>query len=118
MKRITLLEAPRLGQADAQDGSVLFGMYGGQPVQVTLEGEKGWWGVLIDQFGKEVPVLPVDGAHFQAFVDVAVSPSSWAGWRALAAACDRVSPEPGAEDAGTGAASGGSTVRRMGTRHS
>ena len=44
MKRITLLEAPRLGQERMArfDPAVytqrLFGMYGGQPVRVTLEG--------------------------------------------------------------------------------
>ena len=66
MKRITLLEAPRLGQERMArfDPAVytqrLFGMYGGQPVRVTLEGENEMVGVLIDRFGKEVPVLPVD----------------------------------------------------------
>ena len=85
MKRITLLEAPRLGQERMArfDPAVytrrLFGMYGGQPVRVTLEGENEMVGVLIDRFGKEVPVLPVDGARFQAFVDVAVSPQ-FLGW--------------------------------------
>ena len=97
----------------------LFGMYGGQPVRVTLEGENEMVGVLIDRFGKEVPVLPVDGAHFQAFVDVAVSPPvpglGGGPWRRPA---DRV----------TGArwcrrcrhwcsVWRSSTVRRMGTRH-
>mgnify|MGYP007069432250 CR=1 FL=1 len=68
-------------------------MYGGQPVRVTLEGENEMVGVLIDRFGKEVPVLPVDGAHFQAFVDVAVSPSSWLGG-GLGGGLRIVSPEP------------------------
>ena len=87
MKRITLLEAPRLGQERMArfDPAVytrrLFGMYGGQPVRVT-------------RFGKEVPVLPVDGAHFQAFVDVAVSPQ-FLGWVAgLGGGLRIVSPEP------------------------
>lgn len=100
MKRITLLEAPRLGQEQMArfDPAVytqrLFGMYGGQPVRVTLEGENEMVGVLIDRFGKEVPVLPVDGAHFQAFVDVAVSPQ-FLGWVAgLGGGLRIVSPEP------------------------
>lgn len=100
MKRITLLEAPRLGQERMArfDPAVytrrLFGMYGGQPVRVTLEGETEMVGVLIDRFGKEVPVLPVDGAHFQAFVDVAVSPQ-FLGWVAgLGGGLRIVSPEP------------------------
>lgn len=100
MKRITLLEAPRLGQERMArfDPAVytrrLFGMYGGQPVRVTLEGENEMVGVLIDRFGKEVPVLPVDGAHFQAFVDVAVSPQ-FLGWVAgLGGGLRIVSPEP------------------------
>ena len=100
MKRITLLEAPRLGQERMArfDPAVytrrLFGMYGGQPVRVTLEGENEMVGVLIDRFGKEVPVLPVDGARFQAFVDVAVSPQ-FLGWVAgLGGGLRIVSPEP------------------------
>lgn len=100
MKRITLLEAPRLGQERMArfDPAVytrrLFGMYGGQPVRVTLEGENEMVGVLIDRFGKEVPVLPVDGTHFQAFVDVAVSPQ-FLGWVAgLGGGLRIVSPEP------------------------
>ena len=100
MKRITLLEVPRLGQERMArfDPAVytqrLFGMYGGQPVRVTLEGENEMVGVLIDRFGKEVPVLPVDGAHFQAFVDVAVSPQ-FLGWVAgLGGGLRIVSPEP------------------------
>lgn len=117
MKRITLLEAPRLGQERMArfDPAVytrrLFGMYGGQPVRVTLEGENEMVGVLIDRFGKEVPVLPVDGAHFQAFVDVAVSPQ-FLGWVAgLGGGLRIVSPGAGgAEDAGTGAASGGAVL--------
>ena len=42
----------------------------------------------------EVPVLPVDGTHFQAFVDVAVSPQ-FLGWVAgLGGGLRIVSPEP------------------------
>ena len=63
-------------------------------MRVTLEGENEMVGVLIDRFGKEVPVLPVDGAHFQAFVDVAVRPPV-PGWVAgLGGGLRIVSPEP------------------------
>ena len=120
MKRITLLEAPRLGQERMArfDPAVytqrLFGMYGGQPVRVTLEGENEMVGVLIDRFGKEVPVLPVNGAHFQAFVDVAVSPQ-FLGWVAACGSfhrsrwCRRCRHWCSVWRS--------STVRRMGTRH-
>ena len=124
MKRITLLEAPRLGQERMArfDPAVytrrLFGMYGGQPVRVTLEGENEMVGVLIDRFGKEVPVLPVDGAHFQAFVDVAVSPQ-FLGWVAgLGGGLRIVSPEPVVQKMQALVQRlASSTVRRMGTRH-
>lgn len=100
MKRITLLEAPRLGQEKMARSDLavytqqLFGMYGGQPVRVTLEGENEMVGVLIDRFGKEVPVLPVDGTHFQAFVDVAVSPQFLGLVAGLGGGLRIVSPEP------------------------
>ena len=114
MKRITLLEAPRLGQERMArfDPAVytqrLFGMYGGQPVRVTLEGENEMVGVLIDRFGKEVPVAPV-GGH-RAFVDAAVAPvpgCCGGPWRRPA---DRVTGAGGAEDADAGAASGGAVL--------
>ena len=85
MKRLSVTDDPRQGQEAMRDfdpaayANRLFGMYGGEPVRVTLEGENGIIGVLIDRFGKEIPVVRTDADHFQTFVDVAVSPQ-FLGW--------------------------------------
>jgi hypothetical protein len=57
----------------------LFGMYGGEEMQVTLEAENGMVGVLIDRFGKDIPVKKADAAHFRTIVNVAVS-NQFLGW--------------------------------------
>jgi len=57
----------------------LFGMFGGEEVQVTLEAENGMVGILIDRFGKDIPIRPVDENHFRTMVNVAVS-SQFLGW--------------------------------------
>ena len=57
----------------------LFGMFGGEEVKVTLEAENGMVGILLDRFGKDIPVKPVDADHFRTSVVVAVS-SQFPGW--------------------------------------
>lgn len=85
MKHIALTSAPREGQHVMQDfdpttyTNRLFGMYSGEPTRVTLEGENAMVGILIDRFGKDIPILRKDDDHFIAHVDVAVSPQ-FLGW--------------------------------------
>lgn len=85
MKHIALTSAPREGQHVMQDfdptiyTNRLFGMYGGEPTRITLEGENAMVGILIDRFGKDIPILRKDDDHFIAHVDVAVSPQ-FLGW--------------------------------------
>ena len=57
----------------------LFGMFGGEEVKVTLEAENGMVGILLDRFGKDIPVKPLDADHFRTSVVVAVS-SQFLGW--------------------------------------
>ena len=57
----------------------LFGMFGGEEVKVTLEAENGMVGILLDRFGKDIPVKPVEADHFRTSVVVAVS-SQFLGW--------------------------------------
>ena len=57
----------------------MFGMFGGEEVKVTLEAENGMVGILLDRFGKDIPVKPVDADHFRTSVVVAVS-SQFLGW--------------------------------------
>lgn len=56
-----------------------FGMYGGQEETVTLLFENRFIGVVIDRFGKDVPVRPRDEGHFTVRVKVAVS-GQFFGW--------------------------------------
>ena len=57
----------------------LFGMYGGEEIRVSLEAENDLAGILIDRFGKEIPIIPTDDRHFKTMVNVAVSPQ-FLGW--------------------------------------
>ena len=57
----------------------LFGMFGGEETRVTLEAENKMVGVLIDRFGKDITVKPVDEEHFRTVVNVAVS-GQFLGW--------------------------------------
>jgi len=85
MLRIRHTDAPRqgrerFGQFDAAHyAKSLFGMYGGEEVSVTLEGENSMAGILVDRFGKDIPMASVDEGHFEARVNVAVSPQFF-GW--------------------------------------
>ncbi len=104
MKNIMLVDAPREGQKlirslDLTDYTKqLFGMFGGKAQRVELECENGLIGVMIDRFGKDIPVIKADGEHFKTYVNVAVSPQ-FLGW--VASMCGGVkvlSPEGVAED--------------------
>ena len=57
----------------------IFGMFGGDVMQVSLEGRNDMVGVLIDRFGNDIMIVPGDGEHFTASVEVAVS-RNFIGW--------------------------------------
>ena len=85
MKNITITDLPRDGKEQlkffnpADYSKKLFGMYSGEIRHVTLRGENSMIGVLIDRFGKDIPVLKVDDEHFDAAVEAAISPQFF-GW--------------------------------------
>jgi predicted DNA-binding transcriptional regulator YafY len=54
-------------------------MYGGEEMRVTMEAANDMVGVLIDRFGKDIPIMPVDENHFRTVVNVAVS-NQFLGW--------------------------------------
>lgn len=56
-----------------------FGMFGGEEQYVKLEFENRLAGVVIDRFGKDIFMVPVDGEHFTVNVNVAVS-GQFFGW--------------------------------------
>ncbi len=56
-----------------------FGMFGGKEQQVKLQVENSLAGVIIDRFGKDVMMRPLDEKYFIANVDVRVS-NQFLGW--------------------------------------
>ena len=54
-------------------------MFAGDEVAVTLEAENAKAGILIDRFGKDIPIAQVDEGHFETRVNVAVS-QQFFGW--------------------------------------
>ena len=71
----------------------LFGMYSGTILHVTLEGANEMVGVLLDRFGMDIPITPLNAYRFRAVVEVAVSPQFY-GWLAgLGTGAVIVSPE-------------------------
>ena len=86
MLQITVAEKPRDGR-EAFDGfdlpsyaKSLFGMFGGEGAHVSLDVENGMVGILLDRFGRDVPVMPTDDpGRFRTVVDVALS-GQFLGW--------------------------------------
>ena len=56
-----------------------FSMFGGEEQTVTMRFSNRMIGVVIDTFGKDVPIASVDEEHFQIRATVAVSPQFF-GW--------------------------------------
>jgi len=85
MVKLQTLEQERIGGDAFQEFDLpkytksLFGMYGGEPTTVTLEGRNDLVGVVIDRFGKDVTISKKDDEHFTAQVNVAVS-RQFLGW--------------------------------------
>lgn len=65
----------------AEYSKAAFGMYGGERVTVTLEAEEGLVGVIIDRFGKDVPMYKRDNGKVEVWADVMLSPQ-FLGWLA------------------------------------
>ena len=85
MQRTQILETERKGEETFRDFDLAefakktFGMYGGHDETVTLVCEKHLAGIMIDRFGHDVWLVPVDGEHFRIRVLVSVSPQFF-GW--------------------------------------
>ena len=100
MLRIRAMDERRLGRETfrafdmAKYAKSLFGMYGGEETAVTLHGENRLVGVVIDRFGKDIPLVAVDGDHFEASVNVAVSPQFFGWIMGLGGGVRITGPEP------------------------
>lgn len=57
----------------------VFGMFGGEKTDVTIQFTNDLAGVVFDQFGTEIPVIKTDDEHFKCTVNVAVS-SQFLSW--------------------------------------
>ena len=85
MHRIMILESPRNGKKlfDQMDpasyGTQTFGMFQGRQETVTLNMRNELAGVVIDRFGKEVWMHPLDEGQFTVVIDVMVS-NQFFGW--------------------------------------
>ena len=51
----------------------VFGMFGGEKTEVTIEFVNELAGVVFDQFGTDIVLIPVDESHFKCSVKVSVS---------------------------------------------
>lgn len=85
MLSISVTKEKRLGQEQFKKFDMprytksLFGMYGGEQVKVMLEARNDMVGVIIDRFGKDVMIAPVDSERFRVNVDVSMS-NQFLGW--------------------------------------
>ncbi len=85
MLRISQLEQRRVGKEKLKAFDLpsysrqLFGMFGGQETHVSLEAKNYMAGILIDRFGKDIPLIPQDEETFRTRISVAVSPQ-FLGW--------------------------------------
>ncbi len=57
----------------------VFGMFGGEKTDVTIEFKNELAGVIFDHFGTDIPIIKTDDEHFKCTVKVALSPQflSW-----------------------------------------
>lgn len=83
--RLSVTDQPREGK-EAFEGldpatytRRLFGMFGGEPTRVTLEGRADMVGALIDRFGQDIPITPQGEGRFTATVEVTAS-RHFIGW--------------------------------------
>ena len=70
-----------------------FAMYGGQIRRVTMRFSNELIGVVIDRFGKDIPIRKVDEKHFETTVSVAVSPQFFAWVFGLAGGAKITAPK-------------------------
>ena len=103
MLQISVLDKKREGKEKFKEFNMprytksLFGVFGGEEMQITLEAENDFVGVLIDRFGKDIIIRPVDEKHFRTIVNVAVS-NQFLGWiMALGDGVKIVAPETAVE---------------------
>ena len=87
MAQLQMLDTPRIvnDETRALDvskyGKNVFGMFGGEQMQVKMRFETPLAGVVLDRFGHDVMLIPDGDSHFTLTTDIAVSPVFF-GWLA------------------------------------
>lgn len=85
MLNISILNERREGREEFKEFDLprytksLFSMFGGEEIKVTIEAQNDMAGAIIDRFGKDIFIVPVDEDHFKTTVNVAVS-GPFLGW--------------------------------------
>ena len=85
MKNLQVQDAERIGEEYYKDLNLAefakktFGMFGGHDEEVILTGENPLAGVVLDRFGSDIWMHPMDDGHFTARVKVSVS-RQFFGW--------------------------------------
>ena len=85
MQQTEVVKEARVGKEDFQDldlaalAKKTFSMYGGRDEEVVLLCKNEIAGVIMDRFGSETMLVPVDGEHFKVHILVAVS-RQFFGW--------------------------------------
>lgn len=85
MLKVKVTPVPRKGKKQFNNFKLpkytksLFGMFSGTETNVTIEAENTKVGILIDRFGKDIPIIPIDENHFKTTVSVFVS-NQFLGW--------------------------------------
>ena len=99
MLNITIDEEPREGKSIFKNFNMgnysrsVFGMFGGTVESVKLLCDNDMAGVIVDRFGREIPMIRTDDDHFTANVNVAVS-GQFFGWvMALGGSVRIISPD-------------------------
>lgn len=85
MLNLLVSENTRIGQAEfsgfdlATYSTKVFGMFGGEETKVKLQFKNSFAGVAIEQFGKEIMMIPSGKEHFNINVDIKIS-DQFLGW--------------------------------------
>ena len=85
MKELSVVDETRVGKKELEEfdlaafSKTTFGMFAGEESVVVLRCKNHLAGVIIDRFGKDITMRPVDEECFEARVKVKVS-SQFFGW--------------------------------------
>lgn len=99
MLRIQILDEMRCGRNEFERLDIgyytrkMFGMFGGEEEILKIRFENRYIGVVIDRFGKDVPVRPDGENHFTVRVQVAVSEPFFGWLTGLGGGAEILSPQ-------------------------